>query len=125
MPSVTSHAPSAAQCSPESGDTEWAVSTPRLVTPGTLRGDVGQIEVEVGCLDAAVDLEQLAGEVLPGPGAQVERRGRDVLGLADPAQWRLGLHLVHQLGLPGDVLQRAGHHRADVDPVDPDPRREV
>src|SRR5918992_5467622 len=117
MPSVTSQAPSSDQCTPESGDTEWAVSTPLEVTPRTLRGHVGQVEVEVRLLDPAVDLEQLAGDVLPGLRAEVERGGGDVLGLADPAEGGLGLHLVHHLGLAGDELQCAGHHRADHDAV--------
>src|SRR5918999_1763870 len=107
MPSATSHAPSADQCSPESGETEWAVSMPLEVTSRTLRGDVGQVEVEVRLLDPAVDLEQLAGDVLAGLRAEVERGRRDVLGLPDPAERGLGLHLVHHLGLAGDELEGA------------------
>ena len=56
---------------------------------------------------------------------EVEHGGGDVLRLADPTERRLALELAHQLGLAGDELQRAGHDRADVDAVDPDPRREV
>ena len=42
-------------------------------------------EVEVGLLEAAVDLEHLAGDEAAGGAGQVEHGGGDVLGLADAA----------------------------------------
>ena len=57
--------------------------------------EVGHPEVEGRLLDAAVDLDQLASDVLAGLRGQVEHAGRDVLRLTDPAQRGLGLELVH------------------------------
>src|SRR6187549_163732 len=108
MPSATCQAPSLLQCSPESGETARAVGVLEEVTSRTLRGHVGEPEVQGGLLDAAVDLDELAGDVLPGPRREVEDACGDVLRLADPAQRRLALKLAHQLGLARDVLQRAG-----------------
>src|SRR3954454_12036964 len=125
MPSATFQAPSLLQCSPESGETANAVGVSADVTDRTLRCDVGEAEVEGGLLDAAVDLDELAGDVLPGPRRQVEDTGRDVLRLAHPAERGLALELAHQLGLAGDELQRAGEDRADVDAVAADEPREV
>src|SRR5690242_12121347 len=93
IPSVTFQAPSLLQCSPESGETATAVGVLEVVTSRTLRGHVGEPEVEGGLLDAAVDLDQLAGDVLPGLRRQVEDAGGDVLRLADPAERRLALEL--------------------------------
>ena len=86
---------------------------------------VGQSEVEVGLLQAAVDLDHLAGEEAAGAAGEVERRGRDVLGLADPAERRLAGHLGHHRLVADDVVQRAGQHAADRDRVDPDRGSEV
>src|SRR6478609_6453237 len=125
IPSATFQAPSLLQCSPESGETATAVGVLEVVTDRTLRGHVGEPEVEGGLLDAAVDLEQLAGDVLPGLGGEVEDAGRDVLGLADPTQRGLALELAHQLGLARDELECTGEDRPDVDAVDTDARRQV
>src|SRR5690606_34007059 len=92
-PGATGQAPGSVQWVPESGETAWAVSV-CWVTGSTLRLQVRQPEVEVGLLEAAVDLEQLAGDVLARGRGQVEHGGGDVLGLADPSQRRLGLELV-------------------------------
>jgi hypothetical protein len=122
IPSATRQAPSADQCSPESGETAYAVLVPGpLVTPPTRRSDVGEPEVEGRLLDAAVDLDQLAGDVLTRLRRQVEDPRGDVLRLADPLERRLALELAHQLGLAGHELECARHDRADVDPVHADP----
>src|SRR6478609_10644232 len=105
IPSVTFQAPSLLQCSPESGETAKAVGVLAVVTFRTLRGHVGEPEVQGGLLDAAVDLDQLAGDVLPRLRRQVEHAGRDVLGLTDAAERGLALELTHQLGLARDELQ--------------------
>src|SRR4051794_20976285 len=105
MPSATFQGPSRLQCSPESGETAYAVGTEEEVTVRTLRCDVGEPEVEGGLLDPPVDLDQLARDVLPGPRGQVEDAGGDVLRFADPLQGGLGLELAHQLGLARDVLE--------------------
>src|SRR6478752_2759982 len=99
IPSVTFQAPSLLQCSPESGETAKAVGVLEVVTGRTLRCDVREPEVEGGLLDAAVDLDQLAGDVLSRLRRQVEHARRDVLRLADPAERGLALELAHQLGL--------------------------
>src|SRR6478752_2622619 len=125
IPSATFQAPSLLQCSPESGETAKAVGVLEVVTDRTLRCDVGEPEVEGGLLDATVDLEQLAGDVLPGLRREVEDARGNVLRLADPAERGLALELPHQLGLARDELQRAGEDRPDVDAVDADARRQV
>ena len=95
-------------------------------TPSPAAGhEVGQAEVEVRHLQAAVDLEHLAGHEPTGGAGQVEHRRRDVLDLTDPRQRRLRGHLVHGRLVAGDELQGTGHHTAHGDGVDPDRRAEV
>src|SRR5690349_6747026 len=100
MPSATRQAPSAVQCSPESGETAYAVGVEEVTgrtLGGGLRLEIRHPQVEGRLLDAAVDLDQLAGDVLPRLRGEVEHARGDVLGLADPAERRLGLELVHHL----------------------------
>ena len=87
--------------------------------------EVGQAEVEVGHLQPAVDLEHLAGDEAAGRAGQVEHRGRDVLDLADRRSGVLDVISFIVALVARDELQRAGHHAADRDRVDPDGRAEV
>src|SRR5438132_5231410 len=59
--------------------------------------EVGEAEVEVADLDAAVHLEHLPGDEAARRRRQVEHGEGDVLGLAEPAQRRLLHHLGPQL----------------------------
>src|SRR6185437_9651910 len=63
--------------------------------PGRAPGwsQVRDPQIEVGPVDAAVDLDDLAGDVAAGRGGEEHHRGRDVSWVADPAERGRPLHL--------------------------------
>src|SRR5690606_13167630 len=61
------------------------------------RLQVGQGDPQVRVLDAAVDLDDLAGDEAAGVRAQPHGGAGDVLGVAEPAQRRAGLEPGAQL----------------------------
>ena len=75
------------------GGASQLVDGARLYQRRAEESEVRKPEVEVGPVHAAVDLEDLAGDVAGGRCGQEEDRGRHVLRIADPAELDRPLHL--------------------------------
>src|ERR1700677_1397392 len=82
--------------------------------------EVGEREFEVGRLQAAIDLDDLARDVGAGGGDEVEDRRGDVIDVPEATQRGGVLHGGTQLVARHDDVQRRGGRRADADGIDPD-----